>query len=117
MFESYFLHQTAYLETARKPLGFSFVVHLFVLCLIITAPYLVVKRLEAPLSALSVFEALPPPPPAGGSSTKPKEKIKSKEPDALQEPDKAPLEPPPDDKPKIEGGVDGGVEGGVVGGV
>lgn len=119
MFESYFLHQTNYLQTARKSLGIAFLAHVFVIGLVILAPYLVIKQIGAPISALSVFEALPPPPPppAGGSATKPKDEDKPKEPDTLKEPDKPQEMPKPDDKPKVEGGVDGGVEGGVQGGV
>lgn len=119
MFESYFLHQTAYLQTARKPIGVAFLAHVFVIGLIILAPYLVIKQIQAPISAMSVFEALPPPPPppAGGSATKPKDEVKPKEPDTLKEPDKPQEIPKPDEKPKVEGGVVGGVDGGVQGGV
>lgn len=119
MFESYFSHQTSYFQTVKRPLGWAFLWHVFAIGVAISAPYLIIKQLDIPMSAEAVFEALPPPPPppAGGSATKPKEEVKPQEPDTLKEPDKAQEQPKPDDKPKIEGGVDGGVEGGVVGGV
>ena len=119
MFESYFLHQTTYFQTARKPISVAFLAHVFIIGLIILAPYLVIKQIQAPISAMSVFEALPPPPPppAGGTATKPKDEVKPKEPDTLKEPDKPQEIPKPDEKPKVEGGVVGGVDGGVQGGV